>query len=160
MVSSACTLAILAALAAAPITGALEISISSKGNRTAFRGYGFLYEYINNPGDGGIYAELIYNRAFQYSNYYPVSLDGYQPINDAFLSLNLLEEPLSDFLPYSMNISPPGNSSGKIGFLNEGYWRMHVAKQKYTGSFWVRGNYEGVFTASFQSAHGISVWYY
>lgn len=44
-----------------------------------------------------------------------------------------------------------GNSSGKIGFRNEGYWGMDVRQQKYTGSFWVKGAYTGVFTASLES---------
>jgi alpha-N-arabinofuranosidase len=43
------------------------------------------------------------------------------------------------------------NSSGKAGFKNEGYWGMDVKKQKYTGSFWVRGAYNGSFTASLES---------
>lgn len=45
-----------------------------------------------------------------------------------------------------------GKSEGPIGFLNDGYWGMDVKKQKYTGSFWVRGSYTGAFTASLQSA--------
>ena len=43
------------------------------------------------------------------------------------------------------------NSTGKIGFKNEGYWGMDVKQQKYTGSFWVKGAYTGSFTASLQS---------
>jgi alpha-N-arabinofuranosidase len=44
-----------------------------------------------------------------------------------------------------------GYSTGDIGFKNEGYWGMGVSQQKYTGSFWVKGAYEGSFTASLQS---------
>jgi alpha-N-arabinofuranosidase len=50
-----------------------------------------------------------------------------------------------------MNVAA-GSASGKVGFANAGYWGMDVKKQKYTGSFWVKGAYDGVFTASFQSA--------
>ena len=106
---------------------------------------------INNSGDGGIYAELIYNRAFQYSDLYPVSLDGYRAINSD-LKLRNLSDPLSSALPVSMNVAPEhgygrDHSSEAVGFLNEGYWGMDVQRQKYTGSFWVRGEYHGVFTA-------------
>jgi alpha-N-arabinofuranosidase len=44
-----------------------------------------------------------------------------------------------------------GTSTGKIGFENEGYWGMDVKQQTYTGSFWVKGAYEGSFIASLQS---------
>lgn len=44
-----------------------------------------------------------------------------------------------------------GNGTGKIGFKNEGYWGIDVRKQKYTGTFWVKGAYDGVFTASLGS---------
>jgi alpha-N-arabinofuranosidase len=42
-------------------------------------------------------------------------------------------------------------SSGKVGFANSGFWGMDVKVQKYTGSFYVKGAYEGSFTASLQS---------
>lgn len=79
-----------------------------------------------------------------------MSLDGYRSVNGAELTLKELDEPLSDALPVSMNVAA-GKSAGAVGFLNEGYWGMAVQQQKYTGSFWVRGSYEGAFTASLQS---------
>jgi alpha-N-arabinofuranosidase len=105
---------------------------------------------INNSGDGGIYAELIQNRAFQYSRNYSVSTAHYFPINGADLSIQNLSQPLSKALPASMRVAA-GNGTGKIGFKNEGYWGMDVKQQKYTGSFWVKGDYEGSFTASLES---------
>lgn len=51
-----------------------------------------------------------------------------------------------------MRVSSGGSSSGPIGFANDGYWGMDVKQQKYTGSFWVRGAYNGKFMASLQSA--------
>jgi alpha-N-arabinofuranosidase len=123
---------------------------------TLTRGWGG--KDINNSGDGGIYAELITNRAFQYSELYPVNLSGWRPINSV-LKLDRLSTPLSSALPVSMNVAPssegprhlPSSSSQEVGFLNEGYWGMDVKKQKYTGSFWVKGSYHGTFTASLRS---------
>lgn len=60
------------------------------------------------------------------------------------------EQPLSEALPANLRVTG-GNSTGKIGFENEGYWGMDVKQQTYTGSFWVRGAYNGTFTASLQS---------
>lgn len=132
---------------------AVDITVSASGGNDTGYGqtrYGFLHEDINNSGDGGIYAELIRNRAFQYSPEYPVSLDGYHAINGAKLSLRNLSTPLSDALPVSMRVNANGRS-GAVGFENDGYWGMDVKKQKYTGSFWVKGEYHGHFTASLQS---------
>ena len=45
-------------------------------------------------------------------------------------------------------------SSGKIGLANSGFWGIDVKKQPYAGSFYVRGAYDGKFTASLQSVLG------
>jgi alpha-N-arabinofuranosidase len=145
--------------AATQVLSALAVDVtigSSGGNATSGHQYGFLHEDINNSGDGGIYAELVRNRAFQYSDAYPVNLDGWRPINGAKLSLERLDPPLSDALPVSMRVT--GGKSGcnrtrlaTAGFLNEGYWGMSVRQQVYTGSFWVMGAYDGVFTAELRS---------
>ncbi|KAF2022959.1 glycoside hydrolase [Setomelanomma holmii] len=146
-----------ALVAASCIVSTLAVDLvvqSSGGNLTGKYGhpfgYGFLHEDINNSGDGGIYAELIQNRAFQYSEKYPVSTAHYFPVNGASLSIQELETPLSKALPASMRVAS-GNSTGKIGFKNEGYWGIDVRQHKYTGSFWVHGSYDGSFTASLES---------
>ncbi|KAJ4004051.1 hypothetical protein NW752_010871 [Fusarium irregulare] len=142
---------LLAAAACFVVAESVNIEVASKGgNATSGHQYGFLHEDINNSGDGGIYAELIRNRAFQYSKKFPVSLSGWRPINGANLTLNRAGEPLSDALPVSMRVKPTKNAK-EIGFLNEGYWGMDVKKHKYTGSFWVKGSYKGHFTASLRS---------
>lgn len=79
-----------------------------------------------------------------------MSLDAWHPINGAVLSLKNLSTPLSAALPTSMNVAA-GDATGEIGFENDGYWGMDVKKQKYTGSFWVKGSYDGVFTAWLKS---------
>jgi alpha-N-arabinofuranosidase len=94
---------------------------------------------------------LIQNRAFQYSRAFPVSTAHYLPINGASLSINNGTEPLSKALPASMKVAVGNSTVGKIGFENEGYWGIDVRTHKYTGSFWVKGAYTGVFTASLQS---------
>ncbi|KAJ4992472.1 alpha-l-arabinofuranosidase a [Stagonosporopsis vannaccii] len=145
----------LAATAVASV-GAVDIAVQSTGGNLTGKyghqyGYGFLHEDINNSGDGGIYAELIQNRAFQYSRAFPVSTAHYFPINGASLTINNGTEPLSQALPASMKVSAVNSTVGKIGFENEGYWGMDVRTHKYTGSFWVKGAYTGSFTASLQS---------
>ena len=62
----------------------------------------------------------------------------------------MLDEPLSDALPASMRVKAP-KGAGVVGFENEGYWGMDVKQQPYKGTFWVKGQYHGQFTASLQS---------
>ena len=93
---------------------------------------------------------MIQNRAFQYSKEFNVSTAHYFPVNNANLSIQFLDSPLSEALPASMRVASV-NGTGKIGFRNEGYWGMDVKQQTYTGSFWVKGAYNGSFTASLQS---------
>lgn len=79
-----------------------------------------------------------------------MSLDGYSAIGGARLSIRELKEPLSEALPASMRVRAR-EGSDVVGFENDGYWGIEVKKQTYTGSFWVKGEYHGYFTASLQS---------
>lgn len=73
-------------------------------------------------------------------------------MNGADLELHELDEPLSKQLPVSMTVKKgKKHRHGRIGFMNDGYWGMDVKKQKYTGSFWVKGGYKGHFEASLRS---------
>ena len=122
---------------------------------------GLLFEDIAHSGDGGLYAELIRNRAFQGSGvtigreagqqlpgviikdsenptlpFAPV-LDGWYPIGDARLSLDLLH-PLADALQVALQVDVPLNATGEVGFKNDGWWGMHVSPQVYNASFFVQ----------------------
>lgn len=110
-----------------------------------------MFEDINHSGDGGIYAELIQNRAFQGSPVYPSTLDAWYPVGGASLSLQNLSQPVSSALPTSMRVWTNGTTSGQVGFLNIGWWGIYVKVQSYNGSFYVKGSYNGTITASLQS---------
>lgn len=73
---------------------------------------------INFSGDGGIYAELIRNRAFQGNTVHPSTLLGYSAVGGTTLSLKNLSQPLSSALPTSMNVAVAKASSGDVGFSN------------------------------------------
>ncbi|KAF7625141.1 putative vacuolar segregation protein [Aspergillus flavus] len=128
---------------------AVEISVaSSGGNATSGLQYGIMEEEINYCGDGGLYAELIRNRAFQGGEKYPSNLDAWIPVDGSALSLKNLSQPLSSALPTSVNVK---GTAGKAGLTNLGWWGIDVREQTYTGSFYVKGAYNGTFTASLQS---------
>lgn len=111
-----------------------------------------MFEDINHSGDGGIYAELINNRAFQGSREYSSTLEPWAPIGDAVFTLQNTSIPLSSALPTSINVAPGSLSTRtKIGLLNPGWWGIDIKPQKYTGSFWALGSYQGKFTVKLQS---------
>jgi alpha-L-arabinofuranosidase len=144
-------IAFLSAAAAENAGQALNISVASTGgNTTSPLAYGIMFEDINHSGDGGIFAELVQNRAFQGSSIYPSNLDAWYPVGDASLSLQNLSNPLSSALPTSMRLSTNA-TIGTVGLLNTGWWGIDVQVQQYTGSFWVKGSYNGSFTVSLQS---------
>lgn len=106
------------------------------------------FQDINQSGDGGLYAELIRNRAFQGSTVFPSAISPWTSIGGAQLSLQNLSQPLSAALRTSLRVTA---SKGTVGIANPGYWGIDIKRQKYTGSFWVKGKYSGSFTASLQS---------
>lgn len=117
-----------------------------------------MIEDISHSIDGGLYAELIYNRAFQGSAVTTGKLDGFnntvildsenpvepfgpalqgwRPIGGARLSLDRVH-PLSEALPTVMQVKIPLNASGEVGFLNEGFFGMNVVPQVYNASFYM-----------------------
>ncbi|KAF2396417.1 glycoside hydrolase [Trichodelitschia bisporula] len=109
-------------------------------NATAPHLYGLMFEDISHSGDGGIYAELLRNRAFQGSdgNTGP-NLDGWTPIGGAKLSLDRLH-PISDALPVNLQVDVPQGARGEVGFQNTGWWGIDVRRQTYTASFYVLAN--------------------
>ncbi|KAL1637860.1 hypothetical protein SLS56_000417 [Neofusicoccum ribis] len=166
---------------------ALEINTkdASLRNKTAPYFYGLMHEDINHSGDGGIYAELLTNRAFQGSNIVPGAVDGltgnsiissenpvvpygpvltgWAPIGNVRLALDVLH-PLSDALPTSLQLDIPANATGEVGFLNYGWWGMDVSPQTYNASFYVSANQpryltnQTTFTVSLRSNLTGEVW--
>ncbi|KAA8895832.1 alpha-L-arabinofuranosidase A [Sphaerosporella brunnea] len=138
----------------------LEISVASgTRNKTAPYLHGLFFEDINHSGDGGLYAELIRNRAFQGSDVtiggssnikgshivasenplvpWGPTLTGWRAIGSARLSLDVLN-PLSTALPTVMRVDIPVDATGEVGILNEGWWGMDIQPQEYTASFYIK----------------------
>jgi alpha-N-arabinofuranosidase len=143
----------LSLLFIAGIASAINLQVSSTGgNVSSPLMYGLMFEDINHSGDGGIYAELINNRAFQGSREYPSTLEPWMPVGNAVFTLQNTSIPLSSALPTSINVAlGPHSNRAKIGLVNPGWWGINVKPQKYTGSFWALGSYKGKFTVKLQS---------
>lgn len=61
-----------------------------------------------------------------------------------------LSQPLSPALPTSVNVKAKSNDQ-ETGLANQGWWGIDVQRQTYTGSFYVKGSYKGVFKTSLKS---------
>lgn len=141
-------------LAFAGLGSSINLTVAATGgNVTSPLMYGLMFEDINHSGDGGVYAELIPNRAFQGSREHPSTIEPWVSVGNAALTLQNTSVPLSSALPTSLNIAPVTNGTGRgsIGILSPGWWGIDVKPQQYTGSFWVLGSYKGSFTIKLQS---------
>ena len=117
---------------------------------------------VYHSGDGGLYAELIQNRAFQGTT---VNVDGSGHIDPPFqtleywhstglvaLTLDNATPSLSEALPWHMRVDIAANATGDAGFWNEGYWGMNVnSSTTYTASFYLRGSFSGQMRGTFKS---------
>ncbi len=120
-----------------------------------------MHEDISHSGDGGIYGELLVNRAFQGSGvsigaspgipgnsvidsenpilpWGPV-INGWRGIGDVSISLTL-SHPLSDALGVALELDIPFNATGEVGILNEGFWGMDVRPGAYNASFYIKAS--------------------
>ncbi|KAE9400941.1 glycoside hydrolase [Gymnopus androsaceus JB14] len=132
--------------------------------------YGYMWEIVLHAGiwiwninvdsfsgDGGLYAELLQNRAFQ--GVIPGTqnaLNAWQSYNGARLSVTSKTDGISAALPNSLQVQIPKVISGPIGFENTGYWGIKVQEGwTYNGSFYVKSDtYASSITVSLKSSRG------
>ncbi|KAM0553146.1 hypothetical protein ACHAPJ_007433 [Fusarium lateritium] len=138
---------------------ALSLSVgSSGGNSSSQLLYGVLYEDIYHSGDGGLYGELIRNRAFQGSSKNRVAsldrnTDFWHPVGGVTLSVDDSKPLLSSSLPYHLRMDVPKGATGKVGFYNEGFWGFNVdAAKRYIASLQIRGDYKGDVEVYFKNS--------
>ncbi|TEB24480.1 arabinofuranosidase [Coprinellus micaceus] len=96
---------------------------------------------FGNSGDGGLYAELLKNRALQLvtPGTSAVALTGWQALNGATISVVRESTPVSAALPNAIQVRFPTGRTGNVGFANTGYNGIKVQSSwKYTASFYYR----------------------
>lgn len=124
--------------------------------------YGLMTEEINHCYDGGLYAELIRNRAFLDDTNKPVH---WSVVNDAGSAASIAldtEHPLNDKLTTSLRLTVTQAGRGHpAGVANGGYWGVPVhPKTRYRASLWARAesNFAGPLTVSIVSEDGKKVY--
>jgi len=143
-----------AALASALAPGRLTVRLDRPGVKISPLFYGLMTEEINHAYDGGLYGELIQNRALKDDARGPahwslvlgagegsIALDATQPVAGTELSQSL-----------RLDIARPG-----AGVANEGYWGIPVRPNtRYQASFYARASegFTGPLTVSIESNEG------
>ncbi len=156
------TFALLLASAAGLIAGpSFTIDATRSAGEVSPRLYGLMTEEINHSYDGGLYAELIQNRAFRDNSDTPVhwSVVADDP-SVATIALDSAD-PLNDQLPTSLRLTVAQASMQKpAGVANAGYWGIPVHPlTRYRASLWARAEagFSGPLTVSIVSDDGRQV---
>ena len=124
--------------------------------------YGLMTEEINHAYDGGLYAELIRNRAFLDDTNSPVNWSVIK--EDASAATIALDtaNPMNDKLPASLRLTATQASKDHpAGVANSGYWGIPVHPQtQYRASLWARAEagFAGSLTVSMVSDDGRTIY--
>ena len=112
----------LAALMAGPAMAQRQLSVDTRpGAAVQPTMYGIFFEDINFGADGGLYAEMVENRSFEF----PTRLMGW----NAFGNVSIGEKtPAFDRNPHYATIEPSGHSDKVSGLENRGFFGMGLKK--------------------------------
>jgi alpha-N-arabinofuranosidase len=118
--------------------------------------YGLMTEEINFSYEGGLYGELIRNRAFKAN---PTNAIFWSAVGGAAISLDT-NQPLNSALNVSLKLDA-GNASknSPAGIANGGYWGIAVRPNTtYHASFYAKGkSFSGPLTVSLEGTNGETV---
>jgi len=123
--------------------------------------YGLMTEEINHCYDGGLYAELVQNRALLDDPTTPVHWSMVASGSSASIQLDD-KQPLNSALPMSLRLNAPeAEETHPVGIANEGYWGIPIkADTRYRASFYAKAapGFTGGITVSIQSPDGATVY--
>ncbi|HEU4890445.1 MAG TPA: alpha-L-arabinofuranosidase C-terminal domain-containing protein [Vicinamibacterales bacterium] len=141
--------------AAAP---AITIDASTPAGKVSPLLYGLMTEEINHSYDGGLYAELIRNRAFLDDAASPAHWTAVQGDGAAAAIALDKNQPLNATIATSLRLEVTRASSGhSAGVANDGYWGIPVKPNtRYRASFYAKAapGVTGPVTAAIASVDG------
>jgi alpha-N-arabinofuranosidase len=152
-------LAITSPRAAGPT---IAIDATSSSGKVSPLFYGLMTEEINHAYDGGLYAELVRNRAFLDDAQSPVHWSVVQG-NGAAAAIALDRgEPLNQAIGTSLRLDvTEASGAHAAGVANDGYWGFPVRPHtRYRASLFAKAapGFDGAITLSLQSADGATVY--
>ena len=127
-------LALIALLTISSINAAtneMTVLTSKKGAAVQSTMYGIFFEDINFAADGGLYAEMIKNRSFEF----PQNFMGWR----TFGNVQLKNDGPFEKNPHYVRLSYAGHPHKHTGLENEGFFGIATKKgEKYRFSVWAR----------------------
>jgi len=114
------SLALAASLGANAQTNDMVIQANKPGAQVQKTMYGIFFEDINYAADGGLYAEMIKNRSFEFKNPFM----GWIP----FGKVTVQNDGPFDKNPHYVRLADPGHKHKRTGIENEGYFGIAVKK--------------------------------
>jgi len=144
---------------------AITLRLDEKGHAVPSSLYGLMTEEINYSYDGGLYGELIRNRAFKNN---PTAPDNWSLVQgggvmggdgDAKGSIALdRQDPVNEALDVSLRLEAQ-TAGARVGIANEGYWGIPVRPaMTYTVSFYAKASKAAPLTVSIESTDGKTVY--
>lgn len=140
----------------------IAIDATSPSGKVSPLFYGLMTEEINHSYDGGLYAELVRNRAFLDDAASPAHWSVVQSGEAAGTIALDRSEPLNATIGTSLRVEVTKASAGHAaGVANEGYWGIPVKPHtRYRASFYAKAapGFDGPITVSIQSDDGGTVY--
>ncbi|MFA6582422.1 MAG: carbohydrate binding domain-containing protein, partial [Paludibacter sp.] len=110
----------------------IQVDVKKVGSPIQKTMYGIFFEDINYGADGGLYAEMIKNRSFEF----PQSLLGWTSFGNVEVRI---DDPAFPNNPHYARLSYPGHDEKRTGLDNEGFFGVSVKKDAdYRFSVWAR----------------------
>ena len=126
------TLGVAMALAAGVSARTIDISLAKPGAPIQPTMYGIFFEDINFAADGGLYAELVKNRSFEFPQ---DALQGWKP----FGRVEVRDDGPFDRNPHYVRLTDPGHAHKWTGLDNEGFFGIGLKEgETYRFSVWAR----------------------
>lgn len=136
LLRNAATTFLLASAMALPTGGtaaehSFDVNVTKTGAAIQPTMYGLFFEDINYAADGGLYAEMIKNRSFEF----PQAFMGWR----TFGNISLQNDGPFEKNPHYVRLAYAGHPHKHTGLENEGFFGIAVKKDaKYLVSVWAR----------------------
>ncbi len=126
-----CALALSSLLPSFAQQHVMEINTKKVGAPIQETMYGFFFEDINYAADGGLYAEMIKNRSFEFTQ----NFMGWQ----TFGNVELKNDGPFERCPHYVVLSDAGHHDRRTGLTNDGYFGIGVKKgEEYRFTVWAK----------------------
>ena len=110
----------------------IQVDLKKVGSPIQKTMYGIFFEDINYGADGGLYAEMVKNRSFEF----PQSLLGWTTFGNVEVRTDGAPFPNN---PHYVRLSYPGHDAKQTGLDNEGFFGIAVKQNaEYRFSVWAR----------------------